>query len=362
LPSRLEDAKICVVESDLRAALQYVPAFRGKVFVLVINAARMPEQALAEAMLDLVALQQIGVQLLVISTGSGEAEVANRLVDGELKWEAVSFDESQERLLEILNRGQLAFMEAPGLDHLSEEVIERADLVNASKLVTFWPQEMLTELAGVHAISCEKAAAWNGQSAELLKRAAGACEFGIPRVHLLDERKQGVLLDELFSNEGVGLMIHADKYQNIRDLVVEDIPELLAMIGRSMRDAHLIPRTFENVEKALKDFLVLTVDDNVVGCVALHQYEGHRGAELACLYVKQTHESGGYGRALVEAAEAKAKQLEVPWVFALTTRAFEYFVARLGYEKGSVGDLPREREALLLASGRESSVVKKSLS
>ena len=61
------------MQSDVRAVLQYVPSFRGKIFVLVLNAARMAELALAEALLDLIALQQVGVKLVVISTGSGDA-------------------------------------------------------------------------------------------------------------------------------------------------------------------------------------------------------------------------------------------------------------------------------------------------
>jgi amino-acid N-acetyltransferase len=58
---------ISVMQSDVRAVLQYVPFFRGKIFVLVLNAVRMPELALAEAMLDLIALQQIGVRLVLVS-------------------------------------------------------------------------------------------------------------------------------------------------------------------------------------------------------------------------------------------------------------------------------------------------------
>ena len=59
------------MQSDLRAVLQYVPSFRGKIFVLVVDAASMTELALAEALLDLTALQQVGVQLVLVSVGSG---------------------------------------------------------------------------------------------------------------------------------------------------------------------------------------------------------------------------------------------------------------------------------------------------
>ncbi|MDB4363722.1 hypothetical protein N9Z09_00235, partial [Akkermansiaceae bacterium] len=84
------------MQSDVRAVLQYVPSFRGKVFVVVLNAGRMTELALAEALLDLSALQQVGVRLIVVSTGSGEAEISQRLIDGELKWGASSLDDIEK--------------------------------------------------------------------------------------------------------------------------------------------------------------------------------------------------------------------------------------------------------------------------
>jgi amino-acid N-acetyltransferase len=93
----------------------------------------------------------------------------------------------------------------------------------------------------------------------------------VPRVHVLNGRRQGVLVDELFSNEGVGTMVHADSYRMIRPLREEDIPELLGMIGRSVRRTKLVERTYEDIQSRIGDFHVMTIDDNVVGCVALHE-------------------------------------------------------------------------------------------
>ena len=104
--------------------------------------------------------------------------------------------------------------------------------------------------------------------------AARICRMGVPRVHLLDGHLQGALTSEIFSNEGVGTMVHTDSYREVRALREEDIPELLAMMGRSVRAAHLVPRTYEEVARRLGDFLLLTVDDNVVGSVAVHSYPG----------------------------------------------------------------------------------------
>jgi amino-acid N-acetyltransferase len=216
--------------------------------------------------------------------------------------------------------------------------------------------------APLHAISRSAVGEVEGpvEGHELLLAAGTVCEAGIPRVHILDGRRQGVLADELFSNEGVGTMVHTDSYREIRALREEDIPELLAMVGRSVRHSHLVPRGYEDVEEQTDDFLVMCLDDNVVGCVALHEYDGRLG-EVACLYVKQSHEKLGYGKTLVEAAEAKARDRGLERVFALTNRATAFFTARLGYAEGPADLIPPERLARLEASGRGSVVVVKGL-
>ncbi|MFT6863113.1 MAG: amino-acid N-acetyltransferase [Akkermansiaceae bacterium] len=343
------------MQSDVRGVLQYVPSFRGKVFVLVLDAARMPELALAEALLDLIALQQVGVKLVLVSTGSGEAQIDHLLIDGELKWQSCEFD--PEMVEAILNRGQLALIEQPGLDFLGEKMVCFAAGLGAFKLILLLPEQV----AGGNAISREDALQWREEGADLLHRAAEVCESGIPRVHLLDENHQGVLMDELFSNEGVGVMVYADDYLSIRAIAPDDISELLAMVGRSMRDAHLVPRSYEEIEALLQDFLVMTIDGNVVGCIALHASAELNCAEIACLYVKQSHGGQGYGRLLVRAAEKRARELGIPWVFALSTRAVEFFIGQLGYERCPIEEIPPVRQERLLASGRASMVIRNRL-
>jgi len=319
----------------------------------------MSDLALAEALLDLSALQQVGVRLVVVSVGSGEAEIAQRLIDGELKWGSSVLD-NPKKTTGVLDRGQLALIEAKGADPLSAELIALATSVDASKLIVLLEQAIREEGVSLHAVSRERAATWTGNSRELFLTAAEACAQGIHRVHLLDESRQGVLLDELFSNEGVGVMIHSDDYLSIRPISAEDIPELLAMIGRSIRDAHLVPRSYEEIENSLSDFLVLTIDDNVVGCVALHPYPEDCG-EVACLYVKQNHGTAGYGKLLVAAAEKRARDLGLPWVFALSTRAVDYFVSQLGYEPVALEKIPASRQKRLRESQRESVVLRKKI-
>ena len=178
---------------------------------------------------------------------------------------------------------------------------------------------------------------------------------------MLNGRRQGVLVDELFFNEGVGTMVHADSYRVIRELREEDIPELLGMIGRAVRRTKLIERTYEDIQSRLADFRVMTIDDNVVGCVALHEYPADGCAEVACLHVKKSHEGRGYGIELVRHAEAMACDRGIARVFALTNRAADFFNQRLGYIPGTVEELPTARRQQFEASRRDSLVFSRML-
>ena len=350
---------------DVRGTLQYVPMFRGRTFVVVLDEG-LPEFAVAEALLDLKALQEVGVNLVIAVAGEekGESAVADRAMDIEIKFARV---ETLDEVASVLERGQAALMSCRA-GVLGEEMSSLGTGVEAAKLIGLVNGPgVLREGRPLHAVSCS-ALADLGESSEqggaiegvaLLEEAAAACRAGVPRVHILDGRRQGVLADELFSNEGVGTMVHADSYRQVRPLREDDVPELLAMIGRSVRASHLVPRDYDEILEKAEDFLVLCVDDNVVGCVALHRYREHP-AEVACLYVKQSHEGLGYGRALVESAEERARDLGISSMFVFTSRAVPFF-ENLGYNSASMEIVPDERARKFEDSNRGSKVLAKDL-
>lgn len=351
---------------DVRGVLQYVPLFRGRTFVVLFDKGLLPEPAVAETLLDLKALQEIGVQLVIGVLGGDVDDLADWATELEIKFaRAEAGPGAPERCLAecrtILDRGQAALLDCQEIDPLGSEMVSVSRGVGAAKLIS------LVNGVGVvrdgtpfHAVASSAVAELEGEieGKPLLQAAAVACEAGVPRVHLLDGRRQGVLADELFSNEGVGTMVHADSYREVHPLREEEIPELLAMIGRSVRAAHLVPRDYEEIVQKASDFLVLCVDDNVVGCVALHIY-GEVG-EVACLYVKQSHEGLGYGRDLVAAAEQRAMEQGMERVFALTNRAAAFFES-LGYRECAVDRVPDERRVKFEESTRDSVVLEKGL-
>ena len=56
-----------------------------------------------------------------------------------------------------------------------------------------------------------------------LTHAVRAGKEGVERVHIIDGREQEGLLGEVFSNEGIGTLVHANEYQAIRPAQKKDV-------------------------------------------------------------------------------------------------------------------------------------------
>lgn len=194
-----------------------------------------------------------------------------------------------------------------------------------------------------------------------LRHAARACENGVPRVHFVDGRQDEALLGEVFSYEGVGMMVYADAYQQIRAAKKADIPVIISMIRQAVNDEELVSRNRQEIRENLGDYFVLELDGNVVGVVAVHLYAQEKLAEVACLYIRKSHENHGYGRRLVGFAEKKAKEWHALRLLALSTQAFLFFEKKLGFTLADTDVLPAERRLKLQRSGRNSKVLVKNL-
>lgn len=193
------------------------------------------------------------------------------------------------------------------------------------------------------------------------QHAAAACRAGVQRVHLINGRVDEGLLAEVFSNEGIGTLVYADEYQQIRRALKKDVRSILTLIKQSVVTDELVKRTRTSIEKQLADYYLLEIDKNPVGCVALHTYPELNKGELACLYVNPSHENQGIGRKLIQFVESKAREMGLAELIALSTQAFTYFQSKGGFVEGSPDDLPPGRREKYDQSGRNSKVLVKKL-
>ncbi len=191
--------------------------------------------------------------------------------------------------------------------------------------------------------------------------AADACRNGIPRVHIINGQVDDGLLSEVFSNEGIGTLIYANEYQQVRRALKKDVRNLLIMTRRSVVAEELVKRTYAMIEKQIGDFYIFEIDRNPVACVALHQYPEYGKGELACLCVESSHENQGIGRKLIQFVENKARELGLQELLVLSTQAFTYFQSKGGFFEGTPDDLPPSRREKYDQSGRMSKVLIKKL-
>lgn len=191
--------------------------------------------------------------------------------------------------------------------------------------------------------------------------AAAACRSGVPRVHIINGRVDEGLLAEVFSNEGIGTLIYANEYQQVRRALKKDIRHLMLLTKEAVASDELVKRTRGMFEKNLSDYYLFEIDKNPVACIALHVYPEVNKGELAYLYVSPSHENQGIGRKLIQFAESKARELGLSELIALSTQAFTYFTSKCGFVEGSPDDLPATRREKYDQSGRKSKVLIKKL-
>ena len=348
---------------NTRSVLEYVPYFSGRLFVVHIAAALLEAEELVDALLDADALHEIGVRLVLVAEGADASRLAHRAAECEMHAApaeaALSTGETATaRVSEILDRRQVAIVPSGSVGCFDEGSVQMAVQLKADKYICLRVGEVpcCNGLPIYSILHTEVDALPGCTHADALQAAARVCRRGIARVHLLDGMQRGVLLDELFSEEGVGTMVHADSYSDIRPLHEEDIPELLSMIARCVADAKLVQRTYEDISAHLECYYVYTLDDTIVGCVALYPYPDDACAELGCLFIKKSYEGRGYGRAMCHHVEQIAKQLGFCRIFAVSQSAVDYFRHRLHYASLPRTVLPAARLHALESSGRSSEV------
>lgn len=196
-----------------------------------------------------------------------------------------------------------------------------------------------------------------------LKHGVRACRNGVQRVHIIDGTQDEALLSEIFSNEGVGTMIHANEYLAIRPALKKDAGMILKLIRASVEAQQLLPRTRRSMEERIGDYYVFEIDRNIIGTVGLKILEGTTDpvAELECLFVAEQHENRGIGAKLMLFIEERARQIGIRRLLALSTQAFNYFTHKGGFKEGTPDMLPASRRAIYDKSGRHSKILYKDL-
>jgi amino-acid N-acetyltransferase len=289
-------------------------------------------------------IERLDVELLQTLLNQGLIPVVSPLgFDGDGKTYRVNSDSIAVAAAEALRAAKLIFMTSHDGLRYNGELIRQMLVTDLQKLVQSAPGGFIPEMVS-------KA-----------RHAAAACAAGVQRVHIVNGREDEGLLAEVFSNEGIGTLIYANDYEQIRPAKKKDIRAIQQLTKKAVEAEELIRRTRGEIEKNLSDYYIFEIDKNPVACVALHVYPGQQQGELASLYVDPSHENQGIGRKLIQFVENKARELGLSELIALSTQTFSYFQSKGSFAEGTRDDLPSARREKYDHSGRNSKVLVKKL-
>jgi amino-acid N-acetyltransferase len=194
------------------------------------------------------------------------------------------------------------------------------------------------------------------------EHAVKAIENGTPRVHIVDGRIFDGLLNEIFSNEGVGSLVYGNDYQQIRKATKRDVRLIYNLTRAAVKREELLHRTQQAIEKNIDQFFVFEIDENIIACVTLYTYPDKPAlAEIGSLYVLPFYHNRGIGKKMVEYACLQAKERGVTTVLALSTQSFGFFSNVCGFEETTKDALPEARLKLYEDNGRNAKVLVKHL-
>jgi amino-acid N-acetyltransferase len=283
-----------------------------------------------------------------------------------------------ELLQTLLDRGIIPVLPPLGFDgdgntyrtNSDSIALAVAEALKATKLIFFIAQDGLRHydqiirkmpVADLRKLIQSAAGGFAGEMLSKATHAAAACAAGVERVHIVSGRVDEGLLAEVFSNEGIGTLIYANEYEQIRPAKRKDIRAIQRLTKKAVEAEELVRRTRTAIEKNLADYYILEIDRNPVACVALHVYPDLQLGELASLFVHPAHENQGIGRKMVQFVENKAREAGLTKLITLSTQAFTYFQSKASFTEASPDDLPPARRERYDESRRNSKVMVKKL-
>ena len=180
---------------------------------------------------------------------------------------------------------------------------------------------------------------------QALRLGAEACAQGVRRVHLIDRRRDGALLRELFTRDGIGTLITSEPFEAVRPASIDDVAGILELLRPLEESGVLVRRSRERLETEIERFFLMERDGLVIACAALYCYPRDGMAELACVAVHPDYRNRGRGDLLLERLAGLARTRHIQRLFVLTTQTAHWFLER-GFRPAGLADLPMEKQAL----------------
>jgi len=181
---------------------------------------------------------------------------------------------------------------------------------------------------------------------QTLQACYNACKQGVTRAQIISYREDGALLQELFTRDGSGTLVHRDNYEFVRQATIDDVGGLLELIEPLEQQGALVRRSRELLEAEINQFTILEKDGAILACAALYPFlDGSNMAELACVATHPDYQKGGRAGLVLEAIEAVAEKQKITELFVLTTQTAHWFIEK-GFVSASPDRLPSKKQSL----------------
>ncbi len=352
--SEVHGARRVTTLEELRLVLEAVGAVRTQVeSVLSMGAANTPMAGarLRVAGGNFVVAQPVGIIDGVDHGATGEVRRVDR-----------------EGIVQQLDQGSVVLLSSVGFsltgDVFNVSSVEVASAVarglGADKLMFLGETEHVAHVETVlgHALphemtpeeALELSQALPAEASEvvsMLMCAAKVCDQGVPRVHLVDRQVDGSLLFELFTRDGMALMVSTDPFEGIRPATLEDVGPVLELLAPLAERGVLVRRPREILETEIGQFAVVERDRTILGCAALRwaEVDGVKVAEIYSVAVDPADRGAGRGSKLLAWAEQRAREGGAHRLFARSTQTLQWFRDH-GFGRVTVEALPGSWVAL----------------
>lgn len=171
-----------------------------------------------------------------------------------------------------------------------------------------------------------------------------ACRAGVERVHLLERGDPDALLRELFTTDGGGTLVTAERWEALRRAGIDDVGGLIRLLAPLQENGTLATRSREALELDIERFTVCERDGAAIACAALFELDDGASVEIASLAVHEDYRGAGRADRLLGHLEAAARAAGRTRAVILSTRTGHWFVER-GYVESSPDALPPRRRA-----------------
>lgn len=205
--------------------------------------------------------------------------------------------------------------------------------------------ELLPNDINIKIKTLEKNGDYISSTVRFLKGSIKACKNGVNRSHLISYHKDGALLQELFSRDGIGTQMVMESAEKIRQANIHDIRGILELIRPLEKQGILVRRSREQLEIEVDKFTIIERDNLTIACAALYPFFQEGLGEMACVAVHPEYRNSSRGDLLLKTIKLNAKKINLKKIFVLTTHSIHWFQER-GFIIVNVDMLPESRKKM----------------